>query len=84
MKPIPKGARITCENGHHICDVAETIEKYALIKFEQFENWQQAPPKPYTAFDAISCEVCAAKWVRLTENSGAELHLEEGWSGSME
>lgn len=67
-----KGERITCENGHHICTVAHTINKGQAQRDDDFEDWQQPEP----AMDTFpKCDKCGGKFFA---GSGI-FHFVGGW-----
>lgn len=68
-----KGESVTCENGHHICDMAEDLHFGQMNWRGSFGNWSQ--PEPKMVSPQQSCQECGAPWLR----NDWELHFSEGW-----
>jgi hypothetical protein len=78
MKFASEGEKVTCENGHFICEVAADLYKQQRGPLaEQFRNWQQAEPK--NGDPIRPCEVCGAAYLIVNGIGGARLHTERGW-----
>lgn len=76
------GDRVTCELGHHICDVAEDIKACApgpMLK--QFTNWRGYVP--LSGRPVHDCNICGRKFIRWTAGllGGCQLHVKGEWRG---
>lgn len=69
-----RGERVTCENGHYICTIAEDVYGAEL----KAEDWQQPEPEPDSR---PVCNVCGAKWWHYEKGDlwGQFLHIDGEW-----
>lgn len=74
------GEEITCENGHVICEVKETIYSGDLHdEGRKLHRWRQPPPKSGTLQDQVKCNVCGAFFWHGYD--GQHYHFMDGWRG---
>lgn len=80
--PVPdlwanEGEKITCTNGHFICEVARDIKRDDIQEpTKDFRNWW--PGMQATDFIGetdIRCPQCEALWFQ----DGWRVHFENGW-----
>jgi hypothetical protein len=70
-----EGERVTCENGHYICEFMETVDVGQWFDPKQLGNWAQEAPH-VGQYPIPGCAVCGAKF-----STGALFHIEEYWRG---
>lgn len=69
------GETITCEQGHPICSVVETVYVGQIQDLDrQFGDWRQKPP-PKGSMLPVRCMSCGARWC---ETAGI-FHFKDGW-----
>jgi hypothetical protein len=77
-----RGEKVTCENGHYICTLAEDMPDW-MTGTPKCEDWQQ--PEPAIG-DQPVCQVCGGMWfcgsVTFPDGmilQGQFLHFPDGW-----
>jgi hypothetical protein len=69
-----KGERVTCENGHVVCEFVETVFRGGSQALDvQLGYWRQKKPV-IGQMELPRCEICGAKWYY-----GGIFHTMAGW-----
>ena len=77
-----KGEHVTCENGHHICTVANDLPAGTIQDPSALAHWRQAAPVPGTMAHDAPCVICGALWFGGPNGTdGWMLHFADGWRG---
>lgn len=81
---IKQGTKITCENGHDICEVGYDISTGSIIRSSNFINFKDGNNEPISCtpiFDqSYNCVKCGGKWIRPHGHYKINLHIkDEGW-----
>ncbi len=69
-----KGEKVTCTNGHVICEVVDDLYVGRTLWGDCFGAWRQPPPVPGTT-DKPPCIICGAPFI--ASDSWA-FHYEDG------
>jgi hypothetical protein len=70
------GEKVTCTNGHVICEVVKDLNTGDMNWGDNFGNWTQEPPKT-GQLDKPVCAVCGADFFDPEPGSWA-MHFEDG------
>lgn len=66
------GTRVTCRNGHHVCDIVKDLHIGDEGWAECFGNWRRPEPS-LSQGGWEDCHICGERY------SGQALHMEDGW-----
>jgi len=70
---------VTCERGHPLYRITETIYRTSIFRAKQFERINPRAQEPIKYYAIRPC-YCGAIWYRsLGLNIGRRVHFEEGW-----
>ena len=80
---ISQGTVLTCENGHDICELSETITPKKIVSAGNFTNFRGKnlipSPNDIIGDPAYNCYICGGKWIRV-KNSCVQIHVkDQGW-----
>ncbi len=81
---LEQGTKITCENGHDICELGEDISTGSPVSHNNFINFQDGnqEPIPYSIIfhNIYNCKKCGGKWIRPYGQHKINLHIKDkGW-----
>lgn len=75
---VRKGEKVTCENGHVICECMADVYEDTLNWANNFGNFTQKEPYPGQV-DVPPCERCGAIWIKCGIGIfPAQMHFEDG------
>lgn len=72
------GEKVTCENGHEVATVTETIWKRDGLPNTKLGFWKQPIPAGTDRVPEIKCTICERPWVRGSLGK-RQLHFPDGW-----
>ncbi len=77
---IKAGTKVTCSDGHHVCDVVDNIYRYEFLRSHAFGNWQIDIPIPGQRIVDCKCH-CGAQYIRHDVGNmyRLQIHTAEGW-----
>ncbi len=70
-----KGEKVTCINGHDICEIAHDIPVGAPRAGTDFTDWVQPEPDHSTSVAEIRCNKCRGVWIRGSTSDGYQFHF---------
>ncbi len=81
---LNKGTIITCEEGHEICELVESISSGDVIKSSSFNNFKNGNIQPQPLYKiggpSSSCNKCGGKWMKPVNFGRMRLHTKKyGW-----
>lgn len=78
-----RGEKVTCENGHLICEVAADIMSGEVVTPSQFSNWHERLVGEIKSGETVPrCPECSSFFIRIPiVLGGAALHIENTWRG---
>jgi len=80
---LNEGTIITCEEGHEICELVDSISSGDILRSSSFGNFKNSniQPQPQDAIDGPSshCSICGDQWIKPV-GIRIRLHTKEyGW-----
>ncbi len=80
---VKSGEKITCENGHTICEAAHSLYKGTIVSVDNFTNFKhnQIPPVLGDRIDGHTskCNSCGSPWIRAIGYMKIHIHTKDGW-----
>lgn len=73
------GELVTCSGGHVICDVAEDIHLYDVIRASHFTNWRDIDAPQAEDPLIRNCPVCNEPFMKIAGQRYVRLHVNGGW-----